>query len=64
MAETEAAVRTLIRWARGNPDREGLIGMPNDCSILSRVFAGYEEDPIEILQTTFKETDDTMRWFY
>ena len=58
MAETEAAVRTLIRWARGNPDREGLIGMPN------RVARSYQEflqvmkrDPIEILQTTFKETD-------
>ena len=29
MAEAEAAVRTLIRWAGDNPEREGLIGISN-----------------------------------
>ena len=27
--EAEAAVRTLIRWAGDDPDREGLLGTPD-----------------------------------
>jgi GTP cyclohydrolase I len=36
-AEAEAAVRTLLRWAGDDPDREGLLDTP------SRVTRGYEE---------------------
>src|SRR5262245_52951225 len=36
-AETEMAVRTLIRWAGDNPDREGLIDTP------ARVSRAYEQ---------------------
>ena len=58
MAEAEAAVRTLIRWAGDNPDREGLIGTPNRVArAYQEFFAGYEEDPVEMLQRTFEETD-------
>lgn len=58
MAEAEAAVRTLIRWAGDNPDREGLIGTPNRVArAYQEFFAGYVEDPVEMLQRTFEETD-------
>ncbi len=58
MAEAEAAVRTLIRWAGDNPDREGLIGTPNRVArAYQEFFAGYTEDPVEMLQRTFEETD-------
>lgn len=58
MAEAEAAVRTLIRWAGDNPDREGLVGTPNRVArAYQEFFAGYTEDPVEMLQRTFEETD-------
>ena len=58
MSEAEAAVRTLIRWAGDNPDREGLIGTPNRVvRSYQEFFAGYTEDPVEMLQRTFEETD-------
>ena len=58
MAEAEAAVRTLIRWAGDNPDREGLLGTPNRVvRSYNEFFAGYTEDPVEMLQRTFEETD-------
>lgn len=58
MAEAEAAVRTLIRWAGDNPDREGLVGTPNRVArAYQEFFAGYDEDPVEMLQRTFEETD-------
>ena len=41
-----------------NPDREGLIGTPNRVArAYQEFFAGYEEDPVEMLQRTFEETD-------
>ena len=58
MEEAEAAVRTLIRWAGDNPDREGLLGTPNRVvRAYQEFFAGYDEDPVELLQRTFEETD-------
>ncbi len=57
-AEVEAAVRTLIRWAGDDPDREGLVGTPDRVAEAYReYFAGYDDDPVEILQRTFEETD-------
>ena len=57
-AEVEAAVRTLIRWAGDDPDREGLVGTPDRVAQAYReYFAGYDDDPVEILQRTFEETD-------
>jgi GTP cyclohydrolase I len=55
--EAEEAVRTLIRWAGDNPNREGLLGTPNRViRAYEEFFAGYDEDPTEILGRTFDET--------
>jgi GTP cyclohydrolase I len=55
-AEAEMAVRTLIRWAGDNPEREGLIDTPaRVCRAYEQWFAGYDEDPAEFLQRTFEE---------
>src|SRR5215216_4809286 len=54
--EAEEAVRTLIRWAGEDPGREGLIGTPDRVvRAYQEWFAGYEEDPEEMLQRTFEE---------
>jgi len=54
--EAEEAVRTLIRWAGENPAREGLVGTPDRVvRAYEEWFAGYEEDPEELLQRTFEE---------
>jgi GTP cyclohydrolase IA len=56
--EAEAAVRTLIRWAGENPDREGLLGTPDRVvRSYEEFFAGYGTDPREILQRTFEEVE-------
>jgi GTP cyclohydrolase IA len=57
-AEAEHAVRTLIRWAGDDPDREGLVGTPDRViRAYEEFFAGYGEDPRDILARTFEETD-------
>ena len=54
----EEAVRTLIRWAGDDPAREGLIETPSRVvRAYKEYFAGYGQDPVEILQRTFEETD-------
>lgn len=54
----EEAVRTLIRWAGDDPAREGLIETPSRVvRAYEEYFAGYDQDPVEILQRTFEETD-------
>ncbi len=57
-AEAEAAVRVLIRWAGDDVNRDGLLDTP------ARVvrawedwFAGYNEDPQEMLARTFEEME-------
>ncbi len=56
-SEAEAAVRTLIEWAGDDPDREGLRGTPERVvRAYEEFFAGYREDPIALLATTFVET--------
>jgi GTP cyclohydrolase IA len=55
-AEAEAAVRTLIRWAGDEPEREGLDATPaRVVRAYEEWFAGYGEDPAELLQRTFEE---------
>ena len=57
-AEAENAVRTLIRWAGDDPDREGLLGTPDRVvRSYEEFFSGYDQDPIDILKRTFEETD-------
>lgn len=54
--EAEEAVRTLIRWAGDNPEREGLLGTPDRVTrSYLEFFAGYNEDPAEYLKRTFEE---------
>jgi len=56
--EAEEAVRTLIRWAGDDPNREGLVGTPDRVvRSYEEFFAGYDQDPEEILKRTFEETD-------
>ena len=56
--EAEAAVRTLIRWAGDDPDREGLNDTPRRVvrSYLE-FYRGYDEDPVEMLNRTFEEIE-------
>jgi GTP cyclohydrolase I len=57
-AEAEAAVRTLIRWAGDDPDREGLEDTPKRVvKSYEEFYEGYQQDPEEILRRTFEETE-------
>src|SRR5215212_9467241 len=55
-ADVQEAVRTLIRWAGDDPDREGLLDTPRRVARAWREYArGYEEDPCSHLSRTFEE---------
>ncbi|MBB5050911.1 GTP cyclohydrolase I [Afipia massiliensis] len=57
-AEVEAAVQTIIRWAGDDPQRDGLIETPSRVTrAFEEFFSGYAQDPVEILQKTFDETE-------
>ncbi|MEC8424828.1 MAG: GTP cyclohydrolase I FolE [Myxococcota bacterium] len=54
----EEAIRTLIRWAGDDPNREGLLGTPDRVvRAYEEFFIGYQEDPVDLLARTFEETD-------
>ncbi len=54
--EAEAAVRTLIRWAGDDPEREGLVATPaRIASAYEEWFSGYGQNPRDYLQRTFDE---------
>ncbi len=56
--EAEAAVKTLLRWAGDNPEREGLTDTPSRVvRSYEEFFAGYDTDPVALLERTFDETD-------
>ena len=55
--QAEEAVRTLLRWAGDDPSREGLLDTPKRVvKAYEEYFAGYKDDPVNILKRTFKET--------
>ncbi|MEA3054423.1 MAG: cyclohydrolase [Sphingomonadales bacterium] len=55
-AEVQEAVRTLIRWAGDDPDREGLLDTPARVGRAWKEYAqGYSEDPAYHLSRTFEE---------
>jgi GTP cyclohydrolase I len=55
-SEAEAAVRTLLRWAGDDPEREGLLDTPARVARSYReLFAGYDVDPRAYLERTFEE---------
>lgn len=56
--EAKAAVRTLIAYVGEDPDREGLIDTPKRVvGAWQDFFAGYNDDPVDILGRTFEEVD-------
>jgi len=56
--EAENAVRTLIRWAGDDPEREGLRDTPKRvAAAYEEWFEGYDAEPEDILKRTFEETD-------
>ncbi len=57
-SEVEAAFRTIIRWTGDDPDRDGLNETPARVTrAFEEYFAGYAQDPAQILRKTFEETD-------
>lgn len=57
--EAKEAVRTLIRWAGDNPEREGLLDTPKRVIEAYREwFGGYDDSPEAILSKTFEEVED------
>ena len=57
-AEAEDAVRTLIKWAGDDPDREGLLDTPaRVVRSYEEFFDGYGTCPKTVLERTFEETD-------
>ena len=56
--EAETAVRTLLRWAGDNPEREGLLETPSRVAkAFGEWFGGYDEDPHAHLLKTFEEVE-------
>ena len=56
--EAEEAVRTLLRWAGDDPNREGLKDTPKRVTkAYGEWFRGYSEDPVDMLQRTFGEVE-------
>jgi GTP cyclohydrolase I len=52
----EEAIRTLLRWAGEDPQREGLRDTPRRVvNAYQDWFSGYETDPAEYLRRTFEE---------
>jgi GTP cyclohydrolase I len=57
-ADAEAAVRSLLRWAGDDPNREGLRDTPKRVvNAYSDWFSGYATDPKEYLRRTFEEVE-------
>jgi GTP cyclohydrolase I len=55
-AQAEDAIRTLLRWAGEDPQREGLLETPKRVVEAYRDwFSGYAIDPREYLSRTFEE---------
>ena len=56
--EAREAVRTLLAFTGDDPDREGLIETPDRVvRAYGEFFAGYNDDPEEILSKTFEEVE-------
>src|SRR5215469_16336300 len=52
----EEAVRTLLRWAGDDPEREGLLETPKRVvNAYKDWFSGYQSDPADYLRRTFEE---------
>lgn len=56
--EAEAAVRTLLRWAGDDPNREGLRDTPaRVVKAYGQLFGGYDADADALLERVFQEVE-------
>ncbi len=56
--EAMAAVKTLLAFAGDDPSREGLVETPKRViKAYEEFFAGYNEDPEEVLSKTFEQVE-------
>ena len=56
--EAETAIRTMLRWAGDDPDREGLRETPERVvKAFEEWFSGYRQDPEAYMRRTFEEVD-------
>ena len=56
--EAQEAIRTLLRWAGDDPDREGLVDTPKRVALAYKDwFGGYRMDPVRYLKRTFEEVE-------
>ncbi|WP_375464793.1 GTP cyclohydrolase I FolE [uncultured Methylobacterium sp.] len=56
--EAEAAVRTLLRWAGDDPNREGLLDTPTRVvKAYGQLFGGYDQDADALLERVFQEVE-------
>lgn len=56
--QAEQAVRTLLRWAGDDPEREGLLDTPGRViRAYEEFFDGYNRDAVSYLRRTFEEVD-------
>jgi GTP cyclohydrolase I len=56
--EAEDAIRTLLRWAGDDPQREGLRDTPQRVArAFEDWFSGYAVDPEEFMRRTFEEVE-------
>ena len=57
-SEAEEAVKTLLKWAGDDPNREGLLDTPARVArAYEQWFKGYDEDPADLLKRTFEEVE-------
>ena len=57
-SDIEKVFRDVFRWIGEDPDRDGLRETPSRLiRAYQEYFAGYRQDPEQILQKTFEETD-------
>ena len=57
-SEIEQAFRDILRWIGEDPTRDGLRETPSRLArAFQEYFAGYRQNPEQILQKTFEETD-------
>ncbi len=57
--EVKLALRTILKSIGDDPDREGLVDTPDRViRAWEEIFAGYRQDPSEILATMFEEVEN------
>ena len=57
-SEAENAVRTLLKWAGEDPEREGLLDTPSRVvKSYEEFYRGYDEDPHAMMQRVFHDVE-------